>query len=99
MPHQSGIESTHSTYYAYFYIFNLCLDKTGVVVVSPKDTWEKAQQECLKNKMFPSSVQKINHTLNKNGRPYTSQYWTGVMRQFTIVRAHGRQLTFDIPNM
>lgn len=54
-------------------------------------SWQMAQKSCFENNMFPSSVRKINYTLQYNKSTYKNQYWTGVMREFTIVRAQGRQ--------
>ena len=60
--------------------------------------WGVAQHECFKKHLIPSNVQSILNTVDHSEHPdsYAQPYWTGVMREYTIVPAQGWKLLFNI---
>jgi len=75
----------------------LCL-YLGIAEVVDKNTnnWKNAQSLCLARTLVPSNVQSIRNKMLTSTDPnlYAQPYWTGIMREYTIMHAQGLKLMF-----
>jgi len=54
-------------------------------------SWERAQNVCLEEKKYPSSIGSIQRTVGE--RDYSENtYWTGVTRMYFITPLHGKHV-------